>query len=1290
MLIRTLIILVLCLSMAYSNAYATDADGQLQFIANKGQWDERVQYKANLPGGAVFFTGDAFRYCFYEAIEIPHTDGIAHSEQDGRPINGHAYDMKLLNIRQSAITGEDILPAYHNYFIGKDSSKWQGNVPLYNTVKYNEVYEHIDMKIYSQAKSLKYDFVVAPGGRVNDIQIAFDGVTPVLSEKGDLLIKTTVNEVVEMAPYAYQVINGIETEVPCTYSLKDGVLTFILPAGYDENKTLIIDPVLVYSTYTGSTNQLFGYCSAYGLDGAFYSATQAWYTSGYPVTIGAFQTVNNTFDIAINKYLSDGAALAYSTYCGGILRDLPTNMYVNSFNELVVTGMTYSVDFPVTTTAFDTSHNGELDIFVTVFNNTGSALIGSTYIGGAGDDGLGPVFIQLRDADKSGLVTDGANNIYVASASGSANFPVTNGAYDVSYDAVKDGVVMKLPRNCSSLIFSTFLGGNADDGIYDCKLTRNNDIVLSGLTNSNNFPVTSGAYSNAGKGFVSILNSSGSSLLASTKLGPHSGAACRVSLDDSGNVFVSGNNDSAYAVSPGVYYHQGGKVFIAKLTADLDSMIKTTKLFNVPTPGVTGMTNVCNDIVGSVYLEQTNTNFPVSSNAHRTSPATHYLYHMSPDMDSMIYTTYFGVNHGSCHSHGHANAIDTNGVIWMSICISQVKNQLAGTVGSFSPSTQSGSDSSDFFSAKFDMEVLAAKPVALPKFPDTTCSGLPTVFDNESRNAYSYIWRFGDGDTSHAAKPSHVYQNVGPFVVTLEAYNPYSCKQIDVVVDTIHVDSVKITSSMIIKDSVCRYAQNTYFNNSVNGLTYLWDFGDGTTDTSANAMHTYYTAGTYTVKLMAYNPSICNLVDTATQTIVVDGRSPLAAFAMSDTTACAGQSVVFQNISTNANSYEWDFADGSPVSASTSPTHNYTQWGAKNVQLIATNTALCVPKDTVSNSLYILRPAEVVLNDSVICADNEITLKAQLKYINSFPEYSWEPPSAITSANDTLVVRVNPKLSQRYILTITDSIIGKCKSVIKDTVNLILVDYPTDVLLEHNAPICAGDTLVLRSSTTMTRPNLLYTWAGPDGYVRHVKDTVRYNVQPKDAGIYSITIDNQGCSVTEYADILIKSLPEVSASNNGPVLAGDDLQLKADVKGGADSFSWAGPAGFVSNVKNPVIDAVGSEAAGTYTVQVFHDGCTSDDITVVTIDEPDSQYVRLYPNPNGGRFFIEGRGFFDQVVNLRIVNAVGQDIYREDINTDGKKFKHDIKLSGAASGVYIMWVLMDAEQWRIPFVILRE
>jgi gliding motility-associated-like protein len=412
----------------------------IDFIENKGQWVTDAKFKADVPDGSMFITdkGFVYNYASHEDLEriheMVHEDGKDHTKE---MVRYHAYRVNFLgantNIKYQETNKRSV---YHNYFLGNDPSKWASKVGLYGKVVQENVYNGIDVAVYSKGNSLKYDFVVAPGANPAQVVLSFEGVTPQITPEGNLKIKTSINEVIEQAPYTYQVIEGKEVPVKCNYKLNKDQLSFEFPDGYNNQYALVIDPVLVFATYSGgTTNSFYSYATTYDAVGNLYAGSEAWGT-GWPVTLNAYQGLySDAHDVGINKYNATGTDLIYSTYYGGTGVDLPHAMKVNQQDELVVIGSTNSNNLPTSPGAYDNTMGGASDMFVAHFNSTGTALIGGTYVGGSGIEPTQFTFdatsgITVNNGAATSpveLTFDNSGNIWVIGNTTSADFPTQIG-----------------------------------------------------------------------------------------------------------------------------------------------------------------------------------------------------------------------------------------------------------------------------------------------------------------------------------------------------------------------------------------------------------------------------------------------------------------------------------------------------------------------------------------------------------------------------------------------------------------------------------------------------------------------------------------------------------------------------------------------------------------------------------------------------------------------------------------------------------------------------------------------
>ena len=286
-------------------------------------------------------------------------------------------------------------------------------------VDYINFYEKTDLHIYSETGNIKYDIILHPGADLSKVQIEYKGTDGIRLENNKLYIKTSIGESVELAPYSYQFIDGEKKEVNCKYKLENNIVSFVITGKYQKEATLYIDPTLIFCSFTGSTADNWGFTATNDTLGNFYAGG---ITSGqgYPVTLGVIQPVygggtaisGSQFpcDATFTKFNATGTVALFATYLGGADNDQPHSIIVDKNDNLCIAGRTYSNNFPVTIGCYDNSFNGGADMFITKINSTGTALVGSTYIGGLGDDGVKQETLEFFSGELKNNYADDARS----------------------------------------------------------------------------------------------------------------------------------------------------------------------------------------------------------------------------------------------------------------------------------------------------------------------------------------------------------------------------------------------------------------------------------------------------------------------------------------------------------------------------------------------------------------------------------------------------------------------------------------------------------------------------------------------------------------------------------------------------------------------------------------------------------------------------------------------------------------------------------------------------------------
>jgi acetyltransferase-like isoleucine patch superfamily enzyme len=692
----------------------------LSFEANQGQSDQQVKF---LSRGAqhTLFLAPA------EAVLV-----LTKQEQSatgkGKPEKAAPSVLRMTFVGanpEPRVAGREELPGKVNYLIGNDSTKWRTNVPTYAKVHYQDLYPGIDLIYYGSQRQLEYDLVVAPGADPGMIALGVQGADQLeVDAQGELVLHTADGAILQRKPFIYQKINGIRREIVGGYVLKNSHEVGFEVAAYDRSQLLVIDPVLVYSTYLGgSVNDYRG-----GIDIAVDTLGNAYVTgstqsTNFPTTSGAFQTAfGGDYDAFVTKLNPTGSALIYSTYLGGSGDEFygGTGITVDALGNAYVSGNTNSTNFPTTTGAFQTAFGGgsvglgDYDAFVTKLNPTGSALIYSTYLGGS-DQEAG-----------FGIALDTLGNAYVTGQAGSS-FPTTSGAFQTIYGGgTVDCFVTKLNPSGTALVYSTYLGGSGHDGCRGIAVDALGNAYVSGAENSTNFPTTSGAFQTVYGGgvadtFVTKLNSTGTGLIYSTYLGGGGNeAGLAIALDALGNAYVTGTTDSAtFPVTLGAFQtvYGGGpfQAYVTKLNPSGSALIYSTYLGG---SDYSSGNRIALDALGNAYVAGHTgaTNFPTTSGAFQTvyggGTADGFVTKLNSTGTALVYSTYLG---GNIEDVAAAIAVDVLGNVYVT---GQAGSNFPTTLGAFQTAFAGGC--CDAFVAKIT-EVITV---------DADGDGVPDATDN--------------------------------------------------------------------------------------------------------------------------------------------------------------------------------------------------------------------------------------------------------------------------------------------------------------------------------------------------------------------------------------------------------------------------------------------------------------------------------------------------------------------------------------------------------------------------------
>lgn len=495
------------------------------FVPNVGQAPPEVLYYAAAPRGAIYLTREAVVLDTWESDggPVPGRRDPARFEEPLVRRRGRAtwYRFDSATAAPGARAEAPLGPRLH-LFLGGDAAGGRTGIPIFARVVYPELWPGCDLVCAMERGELRLSVNAAPG--------AMAAAARFLRDPG------------EGAP----ALPVTPAEVSAELGRGAG------PGAFDDPGTLR------WSTFLGATSEEIGWAVAVAADGEPV-VTGLTISTFFPTTPGAYdRTYAGSGDVFVARLSADGSALRWSTFLGGSSPgfDYGYAVALDAGGHPVVTGYTFSPDFPITPGAWEPSHHGNADVFVAKLDAAGDSLHWSTFLGGDSHD-IGYT-----------LGLDAGGNVVVAGRTLSLDFLATPGAYDLLPGGEEDGFVAKLSAGGNTLLWMTLLGGDLYDGVEALALGADGSPFLCGYTASSDFPAGSaqGLYD----AFAARLSPGGSALLWSRLAGgsAHEYGTC-IALDSAGDAVIAGATGSPdFPVTPGAWdesYNGDDDVFVAKL-----------------------------------------------------------------------------------------------------------------------------------------------------------------------------------------------------------------------------------------------------------------------------------------------------------------------------------------------------------------------------------------------------------------------------------------------------------------------------------------------------------------------------------------------------------------------------------------------------------------------------------------------------------------------------------------------------------------------------------------------------
>ena len=674
----------------------------LMFIENVGQFDPRARFQVRGAGETLWLAEDAIWITVVEEEEEKSGSGGEWEplSQSHPRSPAHGVNIRLTFPGANPhprLEPFDRLDTTVSYFTGNDPAGWRADVPVWSGVRYVDLYPGVDLEMSSQTGRWKWRLTLQSpiasdetGWTVSPV-LQIDGVRDATADNDRLHLNTVVGQFdLPSLDFNHGALGKPMTVTVQTFAASNSTMAAALATPSSAAPSLRVpddDPGdLLYGTFLGGSSDDLGYAIAVDAAGDAYTTGQT-SSSDFPTTPGAFDIEMDGGDAFVAKLNAEGTALVYATFLGGSNGDTSFGLVVDQSGAAYVAGRTSSLDFPVTTGAFDTSHNGDDDAFVAKLTSDGADLVYATFLGANKID-----FAR-------GLALANSGNVFVTGTTVSPSFPTTPGAFDTTCGSDgncnfngslgrSDAFVVKLDADGSDLLYATFLGGHDSDGGSAVATDDTDSAYVTGNTASSDFPVTPGAYDVtyngsapffSGDAFVVKLNDAGSDLVYSTFLGSPGGEGGRaLAVNENGDAVVTGLTDSpGFPATPGAYdtSYNGGPLefccdaFVARLTANGAGLTFSTFLGGI---GWDEGNAIALDAVGNVTVAggTGSPNFPTTPNAFDTTfngvfYGDDYWYQdafvsrLDASGSNLVYSTYLGV------ARGYGVAMDQAGQVFV-------------------------------------------------------------------------------------------------------------------------------------------------------------------------------------------------------------------------------------------------------------------------------------------------------------------------------------------------------------------------------------------------------------------------------------------------------------------------------------------------------------------------------------------------------------------------------------------------------------------------------------------------
>jgi hypothetical protein len=676
-------------------------------------------------------------------------------------------------------TPRESQPSTFNFFSGDDPDRWRCGVPSYREIVFENLYDGIDLVYRSMGERVKYEFIARPGSNPSEILILVQGHQGLaIDPSGALQIFTPLGAVADRGLSVFYQDNPSERLRSSFTVHREDLYGFHLEES-DPGRALVIDPV-IYSTYLVGSKEDLALDVACDDDMDIY-LTGKTFSTEFPTSPGMF-TSSRGLDTAVfvSKLTADGSSLVYSTLIKGSSVEEGRGIGVDSRGNAVVTGQTFSDDFPTTNGALQTNNGSYEDAFLLKLNHDGSRLEFSTYLSGS-----------LLDEGNDVAVGD-HDDIFVVGTTRSQDFPITPGSFQtVLIERSTSAFLSKVSSDGASLIFSTFLGDSSEGRAI--VLDREGAPLVTGEGGS--MPITFGAYQpwyggGSSDAYVSKISVDGTRLEFSTLLGGDSwDIGTGIALDGAENVYVTGYTSSPdFPTTEGAFksniltrFSDG---FVCKITMDGRNLEYGTFLGG---EGSEYPMDIGVNRSGAAFIIgwTDSEDFPVTQDAFQSSLGgmdDAFVCKLSEDAGSLVLSSFLG---GRDHDRAFGMAVTHSEIAY--IVGSTASPDFPTTEGAFD---ETGGGREDAFMVKLNTDTEspradAGEDMFIDQHVNVTFDGTGSR-DNVGIVRWSWVFEYNEeGIDLPGPDPSIEFHTPGTYLVTLYIWDDLDHMGSDMVMITV-------------------------------------------------------------------------------------------------------------------------------------------------------------------------------------------------------------------------------------------------------------------------------------------------------------------------------------------------------------------------------------------------------------------------------------------------------------------------------------------------------------------------